>query len=50
VLGVRPRRLAVLKVAGVKWNDLGEPKRVMASLHASGIRPHWTDAVAPQFA
>jgi mannose-1-phosphate guanylyltransferase len=25
VLGLRPERLAVLKVIGVRWNDLGEP-------------------------
>jgi hypothetical protein len=49
VLTLRPAGLAVLKVIGVKWNDLGEPKRVMASLNA-GIRPHWADAVVPQFA
>ena len=50
VLGLRPERLAVLKVIDVKWNDLGEPKRVMASLKVAGIRPNWADAVAPQFA
>jgi mannose-1-phosphate guanylyltransferase len=43
-------RLAVLKVAGVRWNDLGEPKRVMASLHMAGVRPHWTEAAVAQFA
>jgi mannose-1-phosphate guanylyltransferase len=50
VLAHRPERLAVLKVIGVRWNDLGEPKRVMASLDMAGIRPHWADAVVPQFA
>jgi mannose-1-phosphate guanylyltransferase len=50
VLALRPERLAVLKVTGVRWNDLGEPKRVMASLGMAGIRPHWAEAVAPQFA
>jgi hypothetical protein len=50
VLALRPERLAVLKVIDVKWNDLGEPKRVMASLNVAGIRPHWADAVVPQFA
>jgi mannose-1-phosphate guanylyltransferase len=49
VLALRPERLAVLKVIGVRWNDLGEPKRVMASLNTAGIRPHWAEA-APQFA
>jgi hypothetical protein len=50
VLALKPECLAVLKVAGVRWNDLGEPKRVMASLHMAGVRPHWADAATPQFA
>jgi mannose-1-phosphate guanylyltransferase len=50
VLALCSERLAVLKVAGVRWNDLGEPKRVMASLHMAGIHPHWSDAAVPQFA
>ena len=50
VLAQYPERLAVLKVTGVRWNDLGEPKRVMASLNMVGIRPHWADAATPQFA
>jgi mannose-1-phosphate guanylyltransferase len=49
VLVHRSERLAVLKVTGVRWNDLGEPRRVMASLNMAGIRPHWA-AAAPQFA
>ena len=49
VLALQPRRLAVLKVSGVRWNDLGEPKRVLASLNMAGIRPQWADAVMPQF-
>jgi len=50
VLALCSERLAVLKVAGVRWNDLGEPKRVMASLDIAGVRPQWLDAGAPQFA
>jgi mannose-1-phosphate guanylyltransferase len=50
VLALRPERLAVLKVTGVRWNDLGEPKRVMASLDMAGVRPHWVDKAVPQFA
>jgi hypothetical protein len=50
VLGLRPEGLGVLKVIGVKGNDLGEPKRVMASLDMAGIRPHWLDTALPQFA
>jgi hypothetical protein len=37
VLALRPKRLAVVKVAGVRWNDLGEPKRVMASLNMAFV-------------
>ena len=50
VLAQRPDRLAVIRVAGVRWNDLGEPNRVLASLDMAGIRPQWADAAAPQFA
>jgi mannose-1-phosphate guanylyltransferase len=50
VLAHRPDRLAVLKVIGVRWNDLGEPKRVLASLNIAGIRPHWLETGLPQFA
>ncbi len=49
VLALRPERLAVLKVTGVRWNDLGEPDRVMASLAMAGLRPHWIDTPQPQF-
>ncbi len=50
VLALCPERLAVLKVAGVRWSDLGEPKRVLASLALAGLRPHWVDTAQPQFA
>jgi mannose-1-phosphate guanylyltransferase len=50
VLAQRPDRLAVIRVAGVRWNDLGEPKRVLASLDMAGVRPQWVDAAVPQFA
>jgi mannose-1-phosphate guanylyltransferase len=41
VLARFPNRLAVVKVTGVKWSDLGEPKRVMASLKMAGQCPGW---------
>jgi mannose-1-phosphate guanylyltransferase len=50
VLALKPERLAVLKVTGVRWNDLGEPKRVMASLDMAGVRPRWAESGAAQFA
>lgn len=50
ILALHPERLAVLKVSGVRWNDLGEPKRVMASLDMAGVRPHWLDSRVPQLA
>lgn len=50
VLAQRPNRLAVMRITGVRWNDLGEPKRVLASLEMAGIRPQWAEAPLPQFA
>jgi mannose-1-phosphate guanylyltransferase len=50
LLARRPERLGVIKVTGVRWNDLGEPKRVMASLDIAGIRPHWVEAAIAQSA
>jgi mannose-1-phosphate guanylyltransferase len=49
VLSRCPDRLAVLKVTGVRWNDLGEAKRVMASIAIAGARPQWLDAPQPHF-
>jgi mannose-1-phosphate guanylyltransferase len=43
VLAVVPERLAVLKVSGIKWNDLGEPNRVLASIQMAGLRPPWME-------
>lgn len=43
VLAVTSDRLAVSPVKGVRWNDLGEPKRVMASLDMAGERPFWAE-------
>ena len=36
--------LSVLPVRGVKWNDLGEPQRVLTTVHDLGIRPKWLAA------
>ncbi len=45
VLVTRPEDLAVLRVSGVRWSDLGEPNRVLTTMAQQGIR---TDrAVAP---
>ena len=41
VLKTRPGNLAVLPLDGVGWNDLGEPRRVMATLARIGARPAW---------
>ncbi len=43
VLAVVPERLAVLKVTGIKWSDLGEPKRVLTSIRTAGVRPRWVE-------
>ena len=47
VLALLPERFAVLKVAGIRWNDLGEPRRVLAALHLAGVRPHWLESATP---
>jgi mannose-1-phosphate guanylyltransferase len=39
--GRNPRRLGVLKVSGVYWNDLGEPRRVFETLARTSARPAW---------
>ena len=46
VLAVRPANLAVLPVSGVDWNDLGEPRRVLATMARVGFSPHWLEPVA----
>jgi len=50
VLARRPESLAVLPVTGVAWSDLGEPKRVLASLARAGQRPEWAATQAARFA
>jgi mannose-1-phosphate guanylyltransferase len=46
VLASLPANLAVLKVNGVVWSDLGEPARVKAALARSGIEPEGARATA----
>jgi mannose-1-phosphate guanylyltransferase len=41
VLARNPRRLGVLKVSGVYWNDLGDPRRVLETLARTSARPAW---------
>jgi mannose-1-phosphate guanylyltransferase len=43
VLALVPERLAVLKVTGIKWSDLGEPNRVLACIQLAGVRPRWVE-------
>jgi len=33
------KMIAVLKVSGIKWSDLGAPKRVLACMQMAGILP-----------
>ena len=48
VSGNCPGNLAVLPVAGVDWNELRKPERVMTALGRLGIRPQWVhDLRAP---
>jgi hypothetical protein len=44
VLAAAPEKLAVLKVSGIKWNALGEPGRVLASVQTAGVRPRWAES------
>ena len=44
VLTPRAADLAVLPVKGVTWSDLGEPRRVMATLARMGMSPVWAGA------
>jgi mannose-1-phosphate guanylyltransferase len=41
VLAPNARALAVLPMAGIYWNDLGDPRRVYETLARSRIRPSW---------
>lgn len=47
VLASRPANLAVLRVSGVAWSDLGDPGRVMATLSEAGIEPEWAQPAVP---
>ena len=40
---VKEAVVAVLKVSGIKWNDFGEPRRVLASVQTAGMRPRWVE-------
>ena len=50
ILTLKTEKLAVLKVSDIRWNDHGEPQRVMASLEMAGVRPQWAEKRLPQFA
>ncbi len=44
VLARHPINLTVLPVRGVKWSDLGEPRRVIDTCARIGIKPQWAAA------
>jgi mannose-1-phosphate guanylyltransferase len=44
VLALVPEHLAVLRVRGVKWSDLGDPKRASASIRMADARPRWAES------
>jgi mannose-1-phosphate guanylyltransferase len=44
VLARAPANLAVMRVTGVKWSDLGEPQRVFQILESQGISTQWAAA------
>jgi mannose-1-phosphate guanylyltransferase len=39
VLAARPRSLAVLRVGGLTWSDLGRPQRVLSMMTDAGLSP-----------
>ena len=39
VLAARPRSLAVLRVGGLSWSDLGRPQRVLSMMDDAGFGP-----------
>jgi mannose-1-phosphate guanylyltransferase len=47
VLARCPANLAVLPLNGIGWNDLGEPRRVMATLGRTGMHPEWVRELLP---
>jgi mannose-1-phosphate guanylyltransferase len=45
VLERLPRTLAVMRLSGVAWRDLGTPRRLMQTLNELGLRPDWLAAL-----
>ena len=39
VLAAKPRSLTVLRVGGITWSDLGEPRRVLSMMTDTGLGP-----------
>lgn len=50
VLSLCPANLAVLRVGGIEWSDLGEPRRVLATLASAGIRSGWAELPSAKLA
>lgn len=46
ILADRAANLAVLRLDGVGWSDLGRPGRVLAVLAHAGTVPEWADRVS----
>lgn len=44
-LAGHPANLAVLPVSGVRWSDLGNPRRVLATLARSRFHPAWAELI-----
>jgi mannose-1-phosphate guanylyltransferase len=45
-LAGHPANLAVLPVSGVGWSDLGNPRRVLATLARARIHAEWAESAA----
>jgi mannose-1-phosphate guanylyltransferase len=43
VLAPGAGRLAVARVKGVQWSDLGSLERLLAAIRTSGVRPRWLE-------
>jgi mannose-1-phosphate guanylyltransferase len=46
ILSLAAEKLLVFPLRGVRWNDLGKPERVLATLAEAGIRPSWAAALS----
>jgi hypothetical protein len=46
VLSAWPRELAVLTLDGLRWSDLGLPRRLLTTVAQAGLQPTWLGRAA----